>query len=157
MSKIPGKLKTEDLPQLIELVTGKSVLQLGCYCGRGTVVLARHARRTWVLDDFKHPEGLGGITEELKSNVERYFPADAAVNLLHGNGESWTVPADAPDLQPYEIGVVYRDADRREEERARDEMLAFSLLRVFGGVYAWHDDNHDLKWLVVRPVPVEVN
>ena len=157
MSKIPGKLKAEDYSQLIELVEDRTVLQLGCYCGRGLVALAGHARRVWVLDDFKYQDGIEGVVEELKANVNRHAPEDARIDLLYGTPEGWSVPFDSEDLESDKIEVVYRDADRRGQVEDIDQRLAMGLLKRCGGIYAWHDKNHNLKWLRVDPVPVEVN
>ena len=156
LTAIPGKLKIEDLNQLIDLVQGRCVLQLGCYCGRGTLVLARHARKTWVLEDFNHPHGLEEIVEELKVNVERHAPEDSIINLLYGTAEGWSVPEGGEDLSAEEVEVVYRDADRQQRREEQDQGLAMCLLKN-GGIYAWHDANHDLRWLIVQPVPVEAN
>ena len=154
---IPGRLNLEDIDQLIELVSGRAVFQLGCYCGRGLVILAQHARRVWVLDDFKYPnQSTGGISEELKSNVDRLAPPESKINLLYGTADGWVVPEGSEDLDQGDIRVVYRDANRPESYREADEKLVVSLLR-HGGVYAWHDEDGDLKWLKVEPVPVEVN
>lgn len=155
--KIPGKLKEADLSQLVELVKGRNVLQIGCYCGRATLALAKHAWATWVLEDFKYPGGVGGIVEELKANVERDAPPDSEINLLYGTSEGWAVPLGAKSLPPNVVEVVYRDANRVGLSDEADNQLALDILRRRGGVYAWHNDNHDLKWLRVDPVPVEVN
>ena len=155
--RIPGSLKAEDSKQLVDLVEGKNVLQLGCYCGRATVVLSRHAAKVWVLEDFFHPEGIVGVTDELKANIDRYAPEESAIYLLHGTADNWTVPEGSEDLQPGTVDVVYRDANRSESTREADDNLALLFLQRTGGVYAWHNDKHELKWLQIQPVPVEVN
>ena len=157
MNKIPGKLKAEDIPQLIELVDGKCVLCLGCYCGRGLITLARHARKVWVLDDFKYPGGIEGVVAELKSNIDRHVPDDKEVNLLHGTPASWGVPPGSEDLCLEEVEVVYRDANRSGTEEEQDMAFALVVLKGRGGVFAWHNTDHDLKWLQINPVPVETN
>lgn len=157
MPGIPGKLRTEDLPQLVELICGKTVLQLGCWCGRGLVALAPQAAKVWVLESFRYPDGLECVLEELKTNVDRYVPEDRPVNLLRGDAEGWTVPPGSEDLPAEGVEVIYRDADRNVLEHPTDEALAFALLSRCGGVYAWHDEEHRLRWLKVEPVPVEVN
>ena len=156
MNKIPGKLKIEDTPQLIELVEDKCVLCLGCYCGRGLITLAKHARKVWVLEDFKYLSGIEGVVEELKSNVNRLVTEDTEINLLYGTAESWAVPFGSEDLQTEEVDMVYRDANRPEGYRDVDECMTMVILRK-GGVYAWHDEEYNLRWLQVQPVPVEVN
>ena len=155
--RIPGSLKAEDSKQLVDLVEGKNVLQLGCYCGRATVVLSRHAVKVWVLEDFFHSEGIVGVTEELKSNIDRYAPPESEIYLLQGTADAWSVPEGSEDLQPGMVDVVYRDANRSEKTRGADDNLALHLLQRTGGVYAWHNDKHELKWLQIQPVPVEVN
>lgn len=157
MSKIPGKLKQEDLAQLLELVTDKTVLQLGCYCGRGLIAVARHAKRVWVLDDFQYSGGMEAILEELKSNISRCVPEEARIDLLYGTPDRWGTPSGAEELQPAEVEVIYRDANRPFASEAEDQRLAMGILLSKGGTYAWHDGNYDLRWLVVEPVPVEVN
>ena len=155
--RIPGSLKAEDSKQLVDLVEGKNVLQLGCYCGRATVVLSRHAAKVWVLEDFPLLEGIIGVTEELKSNIGRYAPPESEIYLLQGTAGNWFVPEGSEDLQPGTVEVVYRDANRSEDSREADDNLALHLLQRTGGVYAWHNDKHELKWLQIQPVPVEVN
>jgi len=154
---IPGKLKAEDLGQLLELVTDKNVLQLGCHCGRGLVAIARHAKEVWVLEDFTYTFGLDGIGQELMANVERYAPPEKEIHLLQGTPLAWVVYDESHDLRRDLIDVVYRDADRKEDTRNLDERLAYGVLRRYGGIYAWHDKERDLKWLRVEPVNVEVN
>lgn len=156
-NRIPGSLKDEDLGEFICLIGKKNVLQLGCYCGRATVVLSRHATKVWVLEDFFHPEGIVGVTDELKANIDRYAPEESAIYLLHGTADNWTVPEGSEDLKPGMVNVVYRDANRSERTREADDNLALRLLQRTGGVYAWHNADHDLKWLQIQPVPVEVN
>lgn len=155
MNKIPGKLRAEDLPQLAELVEDKNVLQLGCYCGRGLVALSRHAKKVWVLEDFRYPDGVEGIVAELKCNVDRYAPEDSIINLLRGDAESWAVPEGSEQLGA--VDVVYRDANRGRLSEELDQRLALGLLKRYGGVYAWHNEDRELKWLQVQPVPVEAN
>lgn len=157
VGKIPGRLKAEDADQLAELVQGKSVLMLGCYCGRGLITVANAAKQTWVLDDFLYPGGVEGVVEELKANVERLADEGSAIHLLHGTVNGWNVPEVSEDLRVGEIELVYRDANRREAERERDERFALALLHDRGGVYAWHDAEGRLRWLQIDPVPVEVN
>ena len=154
---IPGKLKAEDLNQFLELVRDRTVLQIGCYCGRATVALARHARRTWVLENFNYAEGAEGIVEELKASIERYAPEDSEINLLYGTAEGWAVPVSGKELPQHDIEVVYRDANRVGIDDTADTRLALELLRRRGGVYAWHDPDYNLRWLQVQPLPVEVN
>lgn len=155
--KIPGKLRADDLGELIELVKGKSVLQLGCYCGRALLTVARHARRVWVLDDFRYPDGIEGIVEELKSNVDRYASDESRIDLLYGTADGWTIPPGSEDVQHGEVDVIYRDADRPPGSEDRDQNLALGFFRGRSGVYAWHGQDGRLCWLELEPVPVEVN
>ena len=154
---IPGKLRTDDFDQLIELTRGKTVLVLGCYCGRGLLTVAEHAEKVWVLEDFKRLASVDGVVRELMVNIDRHAPEERAMNLLYGNSNHWTVPVGSEQLPEDGIDVVYRDADRSEAEWERDEQLAYALLRGCGGVYAWHDADHTLQWLQMKPMLVTVN
>lgn len=152
MSKIPGKFKEADTGQLASLVSGRNVLMLGCYCGRALVLVAKYAWATWVVDDYSQLEG---VSWELMANADRYFPADAEVNLIHDLSPGvWIHPEGSRQLPETGVEVVYRDADRREESRELDDLVAKQFLEQRGGVYAWHDDNGDLKWLNVEPMSV---
>lgn len=153
---IPGKLKAEDVAQLVTLVRGKGVLQLGCYCGKGLVEISKYANKIWVLDDFRYPGSVDGVAGELMANVDRDVPEDAEVNLLYGTIRGWGVPEGSTDLCNEEIGVIYRDADRTTNEE-EDGAFAMEVLKGRGGVYLWHAPEGSLKWLTVKPVPVEVN
>ena len=155
--KIPGRLHQNDTLQLAELVDGKCVLQLGCYCGRGLLVVANVAVKTWVLDDFVYPGGVEGVVEELKANVNRLADLDDVIYLLYGTVDNWAIPLGSEPLQPERIEVVYRDANRPAKERERDERFALGVLHGRKGIYAWHDEDHNLRWLKIEPVPVEVN
>ena len=157
VGRIPGDLKPDSVDQLVKLALGKRVLQLGCYCGRGLVVVADCAAEVWVLDDFRYLTGISGVVEELKANVDRCVAEDKTINLLYGNAEGWAVPFGSRDLNGTGVEVVYRDANRSEEDRKHDDQLAYNVLRKQGGIYVWHDADHDLKWLQVEPVSVEVN
>lgn len=157
MSKIPGRLKEGDVASLAALANGKNVLQIGCYCGRSLVEVARVAWATWVLHDFHRQEGVEGVTQELKANTERLLDPDADVNLIHDVSPGvWVFPDGSRELPADGVDLVYRDANRREETRELDDILAVQFLKQ-GGVYAWHDANGDLKWLKVEPTPTEVN
>lgn len=157
MSKIPGNLRTDDLQQLHELVDGQTVLQLGCYCGRGLIEVAQRAAKVWVLEDFSYPGGVEGVVEELKANIERYAPSESVINLLQGTAREWSIPLGSEPLVEGEVTIVYRDANRLETEWEADEILVFSIFKSRGVVYAWHDNEHKLRWLRLDPVPVEVN
>lgn len=157
VSSIPGSLRTEDAGKLSELVNGKNVLQFGCYCGRALVVLARSAWATWVLEDFLRPEGRDGAVGELRANADRYFPEDAEVNLIYSpTPDTWVFPDGSRDLPEGGVDVVYRDADRWEDMREQDDLLAHELL-ARGGVYVWHDEERKLRWLQIEPTPAEVD
>lgn len=155
MNKIPGRLHAKDMKPLADLADGRCVLQLGCYCGRGLLVVSDCADKTWVLDDFIYPGGIEGVVEELKSNVDRYADPDASINLLYGGVESWGTPLGADPLG--DVDVVYRDADRPSQAQELDDSFALSVLHRRGGVYAWHDKDDNLRWLRIDPMPVEVN
>ena len=153
-TKIPGRLMDDDCGRLSAIVSGKNVLMLGCHCGRALVIVAKYAWATWVVDDLLCSEGVAG---ELQANADRYLPADAEVNLIHDRDGLWVFPEGARDLPADGVEVVYRDADRREESRQADDMVAQTFLQQRGGTYAWHDDEHNLRWLEVKATPLEVN
>lgn len=157
-TKIPGRLQVEDLARLLDLVEGKAVLMLGCYCGRGLVTVARHARRVWVLEDFQsYPDGVEGVVAELKANVDRNVPEEKRIDLLYGTAAGWAVPFGSEQLRKEEVQVVYRDANRPSSHEESDQAFAAGLLREQGGIFAWHSEDGALRWLEVQPVPVEVN
>lgn len=128
---IPGKITTDELAELTELAKDRNVIQIGAYCGKATVALASVVKRLWVLDNFAHP-GMDAVVNELIRNVKE-ADVDDKISFLHGDGLAFKPFGDLP----FDVTLVYRDANRQPEHEENDQLFAVNAL-VGGGAYAWH-------------------
>lgn len=132
-SKAAGWLTEAEGRELARLAAGKVVLELGSYCGRSTVCLARTAVAVTAVDTF---DGRGTAAEgdtlpTFRKNVERYGVRDK-VNPTRG------ATADVlPDLPPV-FDLAFIDASHDYENVRRDAELATACLKP-GGILAFHD------------------
>lgn len=128
-----GWLGEEEGRELARLAAGKAVLEVGSYCGRSTVCLARTARAVTAVDTFDgRGTGMPGDTlRTFLANLERYG-VGAKVRAVRGESA-----AALPKMPPvYDLAFIDGSHDR--ESVARDAALAARLLRP-GGVLAFHD------------------
>lgn len=128
-----GWLTEAEGAELARLAEGKAVLEVGSFCGRSTVCLARTARCVTAVDTF---DGRGTACEgdtlpTFRRNLERYGAADR-VNAIRG--ESAVV---LPDLPPV-YDVCFIDGSHDYDSVSADARLAARCLKP-GGVLAFHD------------------
>jgi SAM-dependent methyltransferase len=132
-SKAAGWLTEDEGRELARIADGKVVLEVGSFCGRSTVCLARTAHAVTAVDTF---DGRGTATQgdtlgTFLKNLDRYGVRDRVEPV---RGESSEV---LPDLPPI-YDVVFIDASHDYESVKRDAELALGRLKP-GGVLAFHD------------------
>lgn len=128
-----GWLTEPEGRELARIAEDKAVLEIGSYCGRSTICLARTAKCVTAVDTF---DGRGTACDgdtlgTFTANLALYGVADK-VNAIRG--ESATV---LPDLPPV-YDVVFIDGGHDLPTVTRDAELALGRLKP-GGVLAFHD------------------
>lgn len=132
-SRAAGWLTEAEGRELARWADGKTVLEIGSYCGRSTVCLARTARCVNAVDTF---DGRGTATpgdtfDTFRMNLERYGVADKVTPI---RGESAAV---LPDLPPV-YDLVFIDASHDYASVKADADNAARCLKP-GGAMAFHD------------------
>lgn len=128
-----GWLTEAEGRELARLAAGKSVLEVGSYCGRSTICLAQTAKTVSVIDTFDgrgtaHP---GDTRPLFEKNLCRYGVADKV--RVHP-GESVETMACLPPV----YDLVFIDGSHDRESVAADAEAATALLRP-GGLLVFHD------------------
>jgi precorrin-6B methylase 2 len=128
-----GWLTEPEGRELARVAEGKTVLEVGSFCGRSTVCLARTAKAVTAVDTF---DGRGTACEgdtlaTFRKNLERYGVADRVTDI---KGDSAAV---LPDLPPV-YDLIFIDGSHDFESVARDAELALGCLKP-GGLLAFHD------------------
>jgi SAM-dependent methyltransferase len=119
--------------ELARLAEGKSVLEIGSFCGRSTICLAQTAKAVAAVDTF---DGRGTLTpgdtyELFRTNLGRY---GVAAKVQSYRGES----AETLPLLPPVYDLVFVDGSHDRESVSRDAALARGVLKP-GGLLAFHD------------------
>lgn len=127
-AEIDGWLTPQEGAALAELARGKRVLEIGSYCGRSTVCLARTAASVDAVDYF---DGRGtpaprDTLAEFGRNLARYGVGDK-VTTRH---------PDEPLTGEYDLAFI--DGAHDYEAVIADAMKALGVL-AHGGVLAFHD------------------
>ena len=127
--EVTGWLSVAEGTALAELAQGKRVLEIGSYCGRSTICMARTAKHVTAVDYF---DGRGtpfprNTHSEFVANLERYGVADKVE----------TVSPDGVIPQPkYDFAFIDGAHDRESVETDIEKALA--VLKP-GGLLAFHD------------------
>lgn len=130
---VPGWLTEEEGRELMRLAAGKAVLEVGSYCGRSTVCLARTAGTVSAVDTF---DGRGTALEgdtypTFLANLERYGVADKVAVYRGTSGKV------LPPMPPV-FDLAFIDGSHDFKSVLRDAALAADCLRP-GGLLAFHD------------------
>jgi SAM-dependent methyltransferase len=130
---VPGWLTEAEGRELARLAEGKVVLEVGSYCGRSTVCLAKTARNVAAVDTFdgRGTAVPGDTLATFKSGLARHGVA-GKVNALKGASESVL-----PTLPPI-FDLAFIDGSHDAASVRRDAELAAKCLRP-GGLLAFHD------------------
>ena len=131
LADIPGWLTDEEGHALAKYAAGKEVLEIGSYCGRSTVFMARVAAKVIACDTF---DGRGTVTEHtdtlgaFSANLERYgvrHKVDVRQCLSR-------------DLEKVSVDVAFIDGSHDLESVREDIAVCRRSLRP-GGLLLFHD------------------
>jgi hypothetical protein len=130
---VAGWLTEEEGRELARLAAGKAVLEIGAYCGRSTICLARTARNVQTVDPFdgRGTPQPGETLATFRRNLGRYGVADKVAEIVGTSAEA------LPRLPPV-YDLVFIDGAHDEASVAADAALAAAVLRP-GGLIAFHD------------------
>lgn len=126
--EVEGWMTEEEGRKLAELSAGKRVLEIGSYCGRSTICMARTAEHVTAVDYFDGrctPQPQDTL-EKFRANIDRY-----------GLTNKVTIANPDEDLSgPF--GFAFVDGAHDYESVLRDAHRASQLLDE-GGLIAFHD------------------
>jgi SAM-dependent methyltransferase len=139
-AEVPGWLQPEEGAALAELSRGKRVLEIGSFCGRSTLCIARTAASVAAVDFFdgRATPQPGDTSSAFGANLKRYG-VDGKVRAFHPS-----------DPLPGQFGFVFIDGDHSREAVEADIEKALAVLEP-GGLIAFHDyrlapGQHDGGW-----------
>lgn len=132
-SDVAGWLTEREGRELARLSQGKTVLEIGAYCGRSSICIAKAAKNVHCIDTFK---GTGTPLEgdtlpTFQANVKRYGVGDK-VAVMQGNSHEIV-----PHL-PQVFDLVFIDGSHDEGSVKSDATYAARVLKP-GGVLVFHD------------------
>jgi len=122
-ASIRGWLFHDEPEELERLAVGKTVLEVGSYCGKSTVIMARVAKKVVAIDDFRgapcsniNPDS-GGIAHDCGpslrqtffDNLEKYQVSSKVTSIV-ASFESAIAMLDLSN-----VGLVFYDSDHRYE------------------------------------------
>lgn len=130
---VRGWLTENEGNELARLAEGKTVLEIGTFCGRSTLAMGATARRVFCVDPFTGYPGMGGTLNEALSNIERSGYGDRIV-VMKGKQEDIL-----PNMDLSEIELVFYDADHSEGSTARGIRLLEESGLPETATIAFHD------------------
>ncbi len=119
---------------LARLAEGKEVLEIGSWCGRSTIWLARTAKRVYAVDPFDSRSTLDFVRntlDEFLANLRKYQVQDKVEYFV---GES----RDALPGAPRQFDLVFIDGAHDRVHVEQDVLLCLRTLRP-GALVAFHD------------------
>ncbi len=131
---VNGWLKEEEGRLLARLAEGKEVLEIGSWCGRSTVWMARTAKRVYCIDPFDSRTTLRlprDTLNEFLASLSRYGVRDKVGYFV---GESQDALPEAP--RQFDFAFIDGAHDRVHIEQ--DVRLCLRVLRP-RGLIAFHD------------------
>lgn len=140
---IPGWLTECEAEKLAQLAAGRRVLEIGSYCGRSSVVMARTALHVDCVDPFdgRTIDGVHTL-DEFQRNIERHGVASRVTAHVGTTAEC------VPQLGVFNL--VFIDGDHSYEAVMQDAAHALAHLHP-DGLLAFHDyrvyiGEHDGGW-----------
>lgn len=166
---IPGWMSPSELIWLaVQAKAHKTIVELGCFCGRSTRVLADNTQgKVYAVDDWQGPRDQQwdedvrqqltaefaetlylGFTTVMRDHIELGRVVPVRMNHV-SQGWVW-IPESAPDM-------IFVDGDHAYESAKRD--IQYALLRLQpGGLLCGHDrDWPGVKQAVAELLPGAVN
>lgn len=136
---------------LAELAKGRTILEIGSWCGRSTVCMAQTAKQVHALDWGKGDDGTGPawVTPELLDNLKRYGLLGKCVLHVGGVDEVGSTLADAS------FDLTFVDGAHDYASVKRDFLLAKRVTKP-GGVIAFHDFVGDYHSPYIQQAALEV-
>lgn len=146
-TNVRGWLSEEEGSELARLAEGKVVLEVGTFCGRSTLAMAKTARKVFCVDSFAgYPgDGMANTLDEALSNFRRSEHGGKIV-VIKGRQEDVL-----PTMDLSEIGLVFYDADHSQASTARGIRLLEATGLPNTATVVFHD-YHDEDPGVVRAV-----
>ncbi len=130
-----GMLTAAEAGVLADLARGRTVLEVGSWCGLSALVMATTAARVFCLDWHQGDPEMGGqdTLGEFLTNLRRHAAGRCEIVPLVGDAE-----AVLPVLRNGAFGMAYVDGSHDAASVRRDTAHALRLTHP-GGVVAWHD------------------
>lgn len=118
--------------ELRRIATGKQCLEIGSYCGRSTICLAKDAKSVTAVDTFdgRGTPAEGSTRETFEHNIARYG-VEEKISII---------PAESTHIAklPKIFDLVFIDGSHDYESVKRDIELASGVLKP-NGIMAFHD------------------
>jgi predicted O-methyltransferase YrrM len=144
---VPGWLSPDEGKQLAQLASGKRVLEIGSYCGRSTVCMARTAEHVTAVDYFD-----GRDTTEPQDTLKVF------TEMVKRHGVESKVETCDPDseLPLAEYDFCFIDGSHQREAVERDIEKCLRVLSP-NGLIAFHDYHRPTDRGVTEAVDAFVN
>jgi len=128
---VDGWLTVAEGKALAQLAAGKRVLEIGSYCGRSTICLARTAKRVLAIDphDGRGTPKPRDTSKDFFDNLQRYGVADKV---------DWSSYLYAPYAFEGTFDLIFIDGAHSLASVRRDIKQTLPLLAE-GGLLAFHD------------------
>lgn len=129
LADVRGWLNDDEGRCLAKYAQGKRVLEVGSYCGRSTIWMARVARRVYAIDTWQE-----GTKDEFLSNLDRYQVRNVSAKDGPAQSMDWVSILDMEGF----FDFIFIDADHSFEAVTADIQTCLPLLAP-GGLLALHD------------------
>lgn len=138
---IPGWYLEEEARVLYDSAcksyTGVGFLEVGCYAGRSTRVIAEAAKETnshlWIIDRFQHEHPLPGVDDPKAMVLQMLAASGCEYTLIHSSVRD----LDYKD-KPYFVDFVHIDDSHKYSDLEIDRQNILPRLR-HRGIVCFHD------------------
>ncbi len=132
--EIRGWLTETEGKALADLAKGKVVLEIGSFCGRSTVCLARPALKVFCVDPFNSRNTLTAQEDTFEEFSQNLINHSVAGKVATSRGLS----TDPDMVLPEMVDLVFIDGDHSYEAVKADIEVAYKWLKP-DGIIAFHD------------------
>lgn len=163
---VPGWLTTAEGHALEELARDKVVLEIGSYCGKSTILMARTAKHVYAIDTFDG-RGISSIQgqlvpqslkchdtlEQFKENIKKYGIEDKVTTIIADTTDINTAAKITRERKPEHklMDVAFIDGAHDYKSIASDTNLARKFLKE-DGLLVYHDYQRAADYDVARVV-----